>query len=1097
MRVRMLGPVDVADGDAVRPVSGLRRKAVLAVLGLSAGRVVSVEHLVDVVWAGRPPATAANTLQSHVSHLRGVLGRRDAIVARPPGYALDGTETDVQLAERLIRDARTAGGGPAGAAGARQAAGALRAALALWRGQPLADVAELPWLERQAERLTMLRAEAAHALVEARLALGEHAHLVAELAEQGRRQPFDEQVHGQHMLALYRSGRQADALEAYQRLRQRLGEELGIEPGPAVRDLHARILRQEPALDPPLQAVEVRAAAPVPRELPPAVPAFTGRSAELAALGAVLTPRDAPATLPVAVLCGTGGVGKTSLALQWAHQAAELFPDGQLHVDLRGAHRDEPLAPEAALGAMLRSLGVAPADLPPDLPGRSTRWRSLTAGRRILVVLDNALSAAQVRPLLPGTAGCAVLVTSRDALAGLVARDGAQRIRLDVLPPEDAVTLLTRLAGERAGLEPDAAATLAEQCARLPLAVRIAAELAAGRPGTPLAELSAELAGVRGRLDLLDTGEDDSAVRAVFSWSERHLPAAAARLFWLLGLHPGREIGAEAAAALAAPREGAGAAPREGAGAAPREGAGAAARERAGTASREGAGAAACHGTRAVPRHETGAAPCHETGAAVRLMEVLERAHLVDRVAGGRWTMHDLLRDYARERAAADLAAGERDAALAELYTHYLTGTVAASSAVFGAGPADPAAVSKARAWLDLERPNLVAAVLAATGATVGTAVALGRAVQRFLRVGYHVADSLAVNRHLLDLATARDDLAAQATALFELGTARGRDERYQESITDLQRAMRLYERLGDPVGAAKALGCIGSNEFQLGRYDAALAHKREALRALRAAGHRTGEARELSNIGRIHWLRGRPRLAVRCYELAGAMYADLGDRVGQGRNLLDLAEVHQRHRRHEQARDCHERARRILHDVGDVTAEAVAIAGLGRTDAECGQDRAAVARLRRALRMFEGVADRLGEAEARIALGDAHLLAGRAADALREHRRALAIAADISERRLEAEALNGIGRALRPDRPAEAAAAHRRALLVARELGEPDRAAQALDGLGAAHAALGDAVSAARCRREALDGYRALGLPPPDQPEPALDGAARHSRAS
>ncbi|WP_327011287.1 AfsR/SARP family transcriptional regulator [Dactylosporangium sp. NBC_01737] len=428
MRVRMLGPVDVADGDVVRHVSGLRRKAVLAVLGLSAGRVVSVEHLVDVVWSGAPPATAANTLQSHVSHLRTVLGRRDAIAARPPGYLLDGAATDVQLAERLILQGRT-GADPAASAAA------LRAALELWRGPALADVGAVPWLERQAERLAMLHAEASHALVEARLDLGEHAQLVADLEERARQQPFDEPVHAQHMLALYRSGRQAEALEVFQRLRRQLDEELGIEPGPAVRELHARILRQEARLDPPRAPIAVHPAAVVPRELPAAVHAFTGRSTELAGLAAVLEPRPDPATLPIAVLCGSGGVGKTSLAVQWAHQVADLFPDGQLFVDLRGAHHDEPLAPEAALGAMLGSLGVAAADLPADLPGRTARFRSLTAGRRLLIVLDNALSAAQVRPLLPGAATCAVLVTSRDALAGLVARDGAQRIRLDVLPP--------------------------------------------------------------------------------------------------------------------------------------------------------------------------------------------------------------------------------------------------------------------------------------------------------------------------------------------------------------------------------------------------------------------------------------------------------------------------------------------------------------------------------------------------------------------------------------------------------------------------------------------------------------------------------------
>ncbi len=321
MQVRLLGPVDaVVDGEA-RAVRGLRRKAVLAVLALHAGEVVSTGQLTDAVWGQDAPATAVNTLQSHVSYLRTVLGDKGAILARPPGYLLDlcGDGTDVREAERLLRQAARS---PEPAAAVRH----LHNALNLWRGRPLADVTGVAWLEEQAERLDLLRLRVEQALSEARLAAGEHAELVPELERMAADHPFDERIVEQLMLALYRSGRQADALAVYQRLRTTLDAELGIGPGQALRDLETAILRQDRALDAPALATATAAAAPlvpVPAQLPPAVPAFTGRSAELASLDALagldaMVPRAdgagpaATAEVAICAVSGTAGVGKTT-----------------------------------------------------------------------------------------------------------------------------------------------------------------------------------------------------------------------------------------------------------------------------------------------------------------------------------------------------------------------------------------------------------------------------------------------------------------------------------------------------------------------------------------------------------------------------------------------------------------------------------------------------------------------------------------------------------------------------------------------------------------------------------------------------------------
>jgi tetratricopeptide (TPR) repeat protein len=385
--------------------------------------------------------------------------------------------------------------------------------------------------------------------------MGRHEQLVPQLRDLARQHPLREHNHAQLMLALYRCGRQAEALAAYQRARDVLVTELGVEPGPGLRDLHQRILSADPALavTGPARPAEAEPLRVTPQELPSAVPGFTGRSAELKALTGLLdrSGPQAPGAVVISAIGGTAGVGKTALAVHWAHNVADRFPDGQLYVNLRGYDPGQPVPAADALAGFLRSLGVPGQDIPPEENERAARYRSLLAGKRILVVLDNAGSADQVRPLLPGTGACTVVVTSRDALAGLVAIDGAARLDLDLLPLAEAVALLQTLIGSRADAEPDAAAELADQCCRLPLALRVAAELAASRPAASLAGLTGELADLRTRLDLLGAGGDPrTQVRAVFSWSYQQLSIEAARAFRLVGLNPGPDLEPYAAAAL-------------------------------------------------------------------------------------------------------------------------------------------------------------------------------------------------------------------------------------------------------------------------------------------------------------------------------------------------------------------------------------------------------------------------------------------------------------------------------------------------------------------------------------------------------------------
>jgi DNA-binding SARP family transcriptional activator len=668
MEFGVLGPVEVWVDGRQADAGHARQRAVLAVLLLDAGRVVPLDVLIDRVWGEDPPRSVRNIVYGYVARLKALIASGQdpgvSLSRCTGGYVLraEAEHVDAGRFRRLVTEAAAA------AEDGERAAAALGRAVALWRGPALAGL-DSPWLNAMRATLELERSAAMLDLGDIRLRRGEHAALAGELTGQAAAAPADERLIGQLMLALYRCGRQAEALRWYEQTRRHLADELGTDPGPALAALHQQILRADRALAAPAAAVpaaepDARAAlirppaAPVPRELPADVSAFTGRAAELRRLdeltgGATRAGRASAAV--ISAVSGTAGVGKTALAVHWAHRAAGMFPDGQLHVNLRGYDPAQPLTSAGALAVFLRALGVPDDDIPAGEDRRAASYRSLLAGKRMLVVIDNARTADQVRPLLPGTAACAVVVTSRDSLAGLVARDGAARVDLDLLPLDDAVGLLRELIGARADAEPAAAAELAGQCSRLPLALRVAAELAAARPGIPLADLTCELADEQRRLDLLDAdGDQRTAVRSVFSWSYRHLDTAVARAFRLTSRHPGPDFDSPAAAAL--------------------------------------------------------------TGCTVdqtrRALDTLARAHLVHPTGPDRYGMHDLLRAYGRRLADAEEGEQRVREALARLADHYVHAAAGASDPPCPSVAPRPEAAENGETprWIVEQRAILIAA---------------------------------------------------------------------------------------------------------------------------------------------------------------------------------------------------------------------------------------------------------------------------------------------------------------------------------------------------------------------------------------------------
>ncbi|MEU6268304.1 AfsR/SARP family transcriptional regulator [Saccharopolyspora shandongensis] len=654
-------------------IGAAKRRNVLAALAIDLNHVVSVDRLMDIAWNGGPPPTARASLQGHIAQLRKDLGDGVELVTRSPGYVLLAPRSmlDVTRFEDLIADARYASDG--------EAVDLLRAALALRRGPALADV-EAEGLRRDvSDRLDESVVTAVHELARRLNRLGRAAEAIDQLREAVAMRPLREPLVELLVLSLHRAGRQAEALDVFHDTRLRLADELGVAPGVGLQEAFHAVL----------STGDERPPARVPSQLPRENRGFVGRGAELSQLDAALDDDG-----PIRILTGPAGVGKTALALRWAHQVAADFEDGCLFVDLRGFDDADPVAPEQALSGFLRALGVPAARIPDDLDERAALYRSVLVDRRLLVVLDNARSAAQVRPLLPGNSGCAVLVTSRSRLDDLAATEGAVRLSLPVLGRESAVAVLRLLLGsERVAAEPAAAAELAELCDRLPLALRIAAARGSSHPHFTIRSLADIYSDERHRLARLSLPDSGGSIHAVLTTSYRRLDAASARLFRLLGEHPGAEVDYFAAAALA------------------------------GTTLRDNQ-------------------PRLENLVAVNLLQV---------TGPGRYGRHDLIRLHSATLAAGEPAA-DRDAAITRLLDYYLHAAESGLRAVEGSArrPGQQAAhplaelpdlptAQAALNWFRTEEANIQHALTLATArGQHDRACQLGLYLDRFRR---HLSD--------------------------------------------------------------------------------------------------------------------------------------------------------------------------------------------------------------------------------------------------------------------------------------------------------------------------------------------------------------------
>ncbi|MFE2373630.1 BTAD domain-containing putative transcriptional regulator [Streptomyces sp. NPDC059398] len=836
----VLGPVRAwRDGEALPPGSPQQR-ALLAALLTRDGRTATAGELIDAIWGEDPPSQALAAVRTYASRLRKVLDP-GVLVSESGGYAIrTGAESvDLHRAQQLAANAEKAAG-----TGDRATARALiDEALALWDGEPLANVPG-PYAETQRAALDEWRLQLTESRLDMDLEVGCHAEAVSELTSLTADHPLRERLRELLMLALYRSGRQAEALAVYADTRKLLADELGVDPRPELARLQQRILQADAELARPAEESAPPApSAARPAQLPATVPDFTGRDAFVRELGDRLATAEG-SVMAVSALAGIGGVGKTTLAVHVAHAARPHFPDGQLYVDLQGAGA-RAAEPETVLGAFLRALGAADSAIPDSLDERAALYRTTLDGRRVLVLLDNARDAAQIRPLLPGTAGSAALVTSRARMVDLA---GAHLVDLDVMSPEEALQLFTKIVGEeRVGSERKASLDVVAACGFLPLAIRIAASRLAARRTWTVSVLAAKLADERRRLDELQAG--DLAVKATFELGYGQLEPQQARAFRLLGLAEGPDLSLAAAAAVLN-----------------------------------------------MPARE-----------AEDLLESLVDTSLLESAAPGRYRYHDLVRLYARSCAERDEQPPvERELALSRLLDFYLA-TAARVYAIERPGDRlvdhlEPTTYEglvftdrhDAQDWLYAEAMSLLACVRqSATG--TGT---LRRAVD-LLWAALDLAESGANSKEysyaaglLRDAARAARDERAEGRAALTLTYVHHVSGRFELAGQDAGEADRLAVRTGDRLSGCWAANLLGIMDFYQGRFDSATEQLTRAVEGFRDCEDMAGEASALCNLSRLHLVTGDVPEAVALSRQGTEMYDRMGHALkgANGRYALGLA---------------------------------------------------------------------------------------------------------------------------------------------------------------------------------------------------------------
>lgn len=880
----VLGVVQARVAGEAIDVGQPRQRSVLAALLVDVNQVVPIDELVDRVWGEQPPTRAKHALYSHLSRLRHVVTPAGAALTRQAGgYLLTADPASVDL--HLFRElcARSRAGG--------HQLDAVDQALALWRGRA-SEGLDTPWFSEVARRLDQERVAAELHRNDLLLRLGLHADRFADLDATATAYPLDERAAGQVLLAWYRRGRQADALAHYRVIHARLAEELGTEPGPPLRELHRRILAGDPLL------VSDR---PVPRQLPAVAPHFVGRAAELAELDRHDT--------PLVVIVGTGGAGKTALALRWAHDNADRFPDGQMYADLRGFDpTSEPVSPEIVVRGFLEALGVPVHSVPSGVEEAGALFRSVLADRRALVVLDNAADAAQVLPLLPGGAHCLTLVTSRDRMCSLVAKQGADHLGVGVLTEPESVALLgERLGRGRVDAEPDAVTELVARSARLPLALSVVAARAAVNRSFSLRALADELRDEHERLDVLDAMLD---VRAVFSCSYRVLSPDAGRLFRLLGRHPGVDVDVHAAAS-------------------------------------------------------TAGLPV----ARVRvLLAELTRQHLVEERAPHRYGTHDLLRAYAVELASACDTEEVLTAARFRLVDHYLHAGYHAERRLSphwppltlpapgdGVVAREITSYDKAMGWFTVEHtavlavlgdavrhgwdahawqlPWVLTSYLHRQGRWREKSAALRTALEAAERLGdqdalaatHHLlgrtatalgerADALDHLNHALALHRARGDEVGQAVVRFSLASEYEQRHDLRRAMTHARWALGLHIRTGNRTWQGFALTALGWYSTCLGDHTQALAYCHEAARCM---DDRDGLAHSFQIMGCAYHQLGDHAESVTHHGKAITLFRTLGDQYREAGGLVLVGDAHRAAGEEPSARAAWTRALAILKRLG------------------------------------------------------------------------------------------------------------------------------------------------------------------------------------